>query len=158
MGEEPSQRRPIGARTAGEHPLEQAFDVPTHPTCDPADRRQVLRADHPIVAGPDPLVELRADHLDQRQDAVLALERQPQHSAGDRLGYALGVAESVLLGRDLRGVGDRLVATSAARIASTRSASSKSVSRYSRTPPRLRTAAAEAVDQAAVELGPQRRR
>ena len=46
-----------------------------------------------------PLVELRADDLDQRKDAVLVLRPQRQHSIGDRLGHTVGVTESVTLTR-----------------------------------------------------------
>ena len=83
---------------------------------DPLDGVEVLPGDDPVRARQRllPLVELGADDLHQRQDAVLVLRAQRQDAVGDRLRDALGVAEAVLSREVTAGPGPAASRTSAA--------------------------------------------
>ena len=102
--------------------------------------------------GLNPLPELAADHLRQRQHAILS--PGAEQLRGERVGYAIGVVEAVAVARNLAGVVDRVVGCRAGHESDEGVAVEVGQEVVADSGRAVRPLAQRA-DEAAVELGPQ---
>ena len=121
------------SRSAGQKPSIWRFACRLNAPSNPPIARQIVFGDPVVVAGHRALEELGADDLQEQGDAVGAAVAGDL--AGDRLGHALGEVEpAVLLERDFGRVRAGAPATWGGGSRRTIAGTSRSASRYSRTP------------------------
>ena len=106
-GDQPLERTEVHGKLADE-PHDEQVDMSLHSAPDAADGVEVCGPDHLVGPVANDLMELRADDLNQRQDAVLALRVVDQDLVGNPFRESFGEAEAVFLVGDFGRAGNRL--------------------------------------------------